>query len=107
MGILMNRAKTKEEVRKEFIECIKRIGNYWLKSERKTTKEKMEGFIFSIYNIFDGTSCGIPAFDICVSPHPDDKQYYIDNNENWYEDKMCINDDVLLHEIKGSSDLTE
>ena len=103
----MSRVKTKEEVRKKFIQYLKNIGNYWLNLEGKTTKEKMEGFLFSIYNIFDGTSCDMPAFDIIVRPHPDDKQYDIDNGENYYKDGMCINDDVLLHEIKGSSDLIQ
>ncbi len=103
---MKSKAKTKEEVRNEFIEYIKGIGQFWLKESRaKTIKEKMEGFLFSIYNLFDGTSIDMPAFDIIVRPHPDDKQYHIENEENYYEDGMCINDDVYLHEIQGSNDL--
>lgn len=96
----MSRQKTVEEVRQEFLDQMKGIGREWLriqKEENYDTKRTMEGFLFSIYNVFDGTSC-LPGFDIIVRPHPDDKQFHIDEGENYYED-------VYLHEIKGSTDL--
>jgi hypothetical protein len=34
-----------------------------------------------------------------MEPHPDDKQYNIDNGEQWVEDGQIINDDVMLHDL--------
>ena len=118
----MSRAKTKEEVRNEFINEIKDMGQYWLEIQKENgydTKRTLEGFLFSIYGLFDGVNVGVPAFDIVIAkrngekkgfnivvrPHPDDKQYHQKNDEDYYEDGMCINDDIYLHEIKGSTNL--
>lgn len=66
-------------------------------SRAKTVEEKCEGVAFSILNIFDGTTM-LPSFDISLSPHPNDKEYCIENNENWYEPGMVINN-CMLHEL--------
>lgn len=96
----MSRAITKEEARETFLEQIKTIVDYWSELEQpKSVKDRCDGVAFSILAMIDGCSVGIPALDISISPHPDDKQYHIDNGENWYEDGMVINDDCLLHEI--------
>jgi hypothetical protein len=103
----MSRAFTKEEVRQEFLNHIKGLGKYWLrvqKQENYDTKRTIEGFLFSVYGLFDGINGSMPAFDIVVKPHPDDKQFKIDEEENYYEDGMCINDDCHLHELEGSCD---
>jgi hypothetical protein len=103
----MSRSFTKGEVRQKFLDCIKDTGRYWLRVQKENkydTKRTIEGFLFSIYVLFDGGG-DMPAFDIVVRPHSDDKQYCIDNDKNYYEDGMCINDDCCLHEIKGNCDL--
>lgn len=95
----MSRAKTVEEVREEFLDHIRMIASYWSNESRVTSaKERCDGVAFSILNIFDGTSGGMPAFDIVVRPHPDDQQFAIDNNKDYYEDGMMIND-CHLHEM--------
>lgn len=59
-----------------------------------------DGVVFSILNIIDGMSGGFPcAIDLAMSPHPDDKDYYIGNEEQWIEQGQVINDDVMLHEL--------
>lgn len=65
-------------------ECIG-IADYWLNiADCKTDKEKVEGAIFSIMNIFDGTSGGFQcAVDLVLRPHPDDKKFHVDEGENW------------------------
>lgn len=94
----MSRAYTEEEVRGEFLDHIRHLISYWESEERApTSKEKLEGLVFSILNIFDG-STGLPAFDISCAPHPDDKQYHIDEDSNYYEPGMVIND-CMLHEM--------
>lgn len=58
-----------------------------------------EGVAFSILNILDGTTMSLPAFNLTLSPHPDDKEFLQGEGENWYEDGTVINDDVMLHEM--------
>lgn len=99
----MSKAKTKEEVREEFLRKIKAIANYWATVNLSgpgmtdTIAERCDGVAFSILNIFDGTSVDLPAMDIALAPHEDDKEYYIEHEEDWYEPGMIINDDVHLH----------
>lgn len=93
----MSRAKTAEEVRVELIEQIKCISSYWTNIPEKSDKDRCEGVAFSILNILDGCS-SLPAFDLLVSPHEDDKQFNIDEGKDYYEPKMMIND-CMLHEL--------
>lgn len=98
----MSQAKTKEEVREEFLRKVKTIVKFWATCKipepmRDTIEERCDGVAFSILNIFDGTSMGLPAIDLALCPHEDDKAYYIERDENWYEPGMIINDDVHLH----------
>ena len=93
----MSKAKSAEQVRNELISQIKLLSSYWANLEGKTDRERCDGVAFSILNIFDGTS-SLPAFDLLVSPHEDDKQFNIDEGEDYYEPKMMIND-CILHEL--------
>lgn len=93
----MSKAKTVEEVRETFLDQIRFLAHYWARQKPNSSREACDGLAFSILNIFDGTS-GLPAFDIIVRPHPDDKQYHIENGEDYYEDGMMIND-CHLHEM--------
>ena len=93
----MSKAKSAEQVRNELISQIKLLSSYWANLEGKTDRERCDGVAFSILNIFDGTS-SLPAFDLLVSPHEDDKQFNIDEGEDYYEPKMMIND-CMLHEL--------
>jgi hypothetical protein len=91
-------AYTAEELREGFLEHIRNLVGYWERESRAPTpREKLEGLAFSMLNIFDGTTA-LPAFDIVAAPHPDDKQYHIDNDENWIEPGTIIND-CMLHEL--------
>lgn len=92
------RAYTEEEVRKQFINHLNDLIDYWSSNQYKTEKEKMQGLVFSILNIFDGNTCGLPAIDLVLSPHVSDKEYHIQNDENWYEKGMVINN-CPLHEL--------
>lgn len=101
----MSRAKTAEDVRGEFLGHIHALVSYWA-GERgsnvpteKSVKERLDGLAFSILNIFDGTAMALPAFDIVCSPHPEDKAYCQENEDNWYESGQVINDGCMLHEL--------
>jgi hypothetical protein len=92
-------ARTKQEMLEVFTGQVEVITRYWAGLDI-SDKEKCEGVAFSIMNIFDGTCGGFPcAVDLVLRPHPDDKQYYIDNNEPYIDDGMTINDEVQLHEL--------
>ena len=88
---------TAEEVRQKMLSLMRAYIGVWLKEDRATERERMEGLVFSILNIFDGTTPDLPAMDIVLRPHPDNRQFAIDEGERWYEDGMVIND-CLLHE---------
>lgn len=94
----MSRAKTAEEVRREFLLHIHSLVEYWAELPNKTPLERCDGLAFSILNIFDGTTMGLPAMDISLSPHPDDKAYNQESGDNWYDSGMVIND-CMLHEL--------
>ena len=94
------RAYTKEEVRDMFMDKVRSTAQYWATiPEGGTIQERCEGTAFSILNIFDGTTMDLPGFDIVARPHPEDKQYCIDEGENYFEDGTVINDDCMLHEL--------
>lgn len=97
---MKSRAYTAEEVRAQFIKQAKGLAEYWAKEPKQTAKERCEGVAFSILVLIDGEHGQFPAIDLRLAPHPDDKQYCIDQGENWYEPDMSINDCTeCLHEL--------
>lgn len=93
----MSKAKTVDQVREELLGHIRMIARYWAELPNKTPQERCDGLAFSMLNIFDGNTLPLPAMDICLAPHPSDKDYNIEEGEDWYEPGMVIND-CQLHE---------
>ena len=94
----MPRAKTVEEAREEFLHHLRGLAAYWSEVPNQTIRERCDGLVFSILNIFDGTSAGFPAMNIALAPHKDDQAFNEAEGENWYESGMIIND-CYLHEM--------
>lgn len=95
----MSKAKTKEELMDDFVSSAKHLADYWSRIESITDKGKCDGVVHSILVMIDGMSGAFPcAIDLVMRPHPEDKQYNIDNDDDYIEDGMVINDDVMLHE---------
>lgn len=92
----MSREYTAEEAREHLLDSVRSIVDYWTVAPNQTDRERCEGVAFSILTLLDGCS-DAPAFDLSVSPHPDDKQFHVDNGENYYADGMVINE-TMLHE---------
>ena len=87
----MSREKTVEEVQQDLLEHIWYMIEYWEKDNRALTlRDKLEGLAHSILAALDGCSMALPGFAIIPNPHPDDKQYYIENGEDWYPDNVDI-----------------
>lgn len=93
----MNAPIPKEVIREELLENFRNLARYWAQSEG-TDLEKCEGLVHSILTTFDGLSA-FPAIDLVMRPHPDDKQYFIDNGCDYIEDGTVINDDVVLNDL--------
>lgn len=94
-----SREFTEEETRNAFLHHIRELVDYWDAADKETTKEKLNGLAFSILVALDGESLALPAFIVAPSPHEEDKQYCIDNNENYYSENH--NSDVKC-DIAGS-----
>lgn len=94
----MTQSYSRDEMKEKFLSGIRCLVDYWSKQDG-SDKDKLEGLSHSILCMIDGVSSAMPcAIDLVLRLHPDDKQYHIDNEEQWVEDGMCINDDVYLHE---------
>lgn len=90
---------TKEESREMVLSNIRGIVSYWDNLEgRSSQTDRLEGVAFSMLTMIDGCS-NLPAMDITIRPHEDDKQYSINNGERWFKDGTVINDDCHLHDI--------
>lgn len=95
----MSKAYTKEEAREQFLGHVKQLVQYWESETGYThTKDKLSGLAFSMLVLIDGRS-SMPAMDIVMRPHHEDKQYHIDNGDDYFEDGTVINDDSMLHEM--------
>lgn len=82
---MQSREYTSEEVKQQFIEHVRGLVNYWdRESIVQTQSERLQGLAFSILVAIDGCSTSLPAFVLAPSPHEDDKQYAIDNGDNYY-----------------------
>jgi hypothetical protein len=81
---------TEEEVRDQFLNYIREMVDEWDAANNKTTKEKLNGLAFTILAAIDGNSPDVPSFILAPFPHEDDKQYKIDNGENYYPDNNGI-----------------
>ena len=95
----MSRAYTKAEVREEILRYIKELEKYWGGLPDKTVAERLSGLSFSILTMIDGATMDLPAMDLVLRPHPDDREFNINEGNNYYEDGMVVSDDVHLHDF--------
>jgi hypothetical protein len=94
-----SRAHTKEEARDMVLGHVRDMARYWSSVPGKTPRERCDGLAFSMLVMIDGHSSNLPAMDLVLRPHEDDKPHHIANGENYFEPGMAINDDVLLHDL--------
>ena len=93
------RAKTKQEMQKEFLDHLHANATYWANLPDRTPQERCDGVIFSILVTLDGGSMALPAMDVSFHPHPNDKEFLKSQGEDWYEPNIIINNDCQLHEL--------
>jgi hypothetical protein len=91
------KAYTPEEVREMFLDQLRATKEYWLNETRaETESERMDGLVFSILNIIDGSTVGLPSFDLIPSPHEGDKDYLTSIGEKHFTKEVINN--CQLHE---------
>jgi len=97
------RAYTAEEITREYLQQMMGVAAYWARKPDQTPLQMCEGVVFSILCALDGSSV-LPGTKTLVAPHPEDKQYHIENGENWYEPGTEISlAHELLHTLKVPS----
>ncbi len=79
----MSKEYTQEEITDRFMKQVTGIARYW-GDIGSDPKKAAEGAIFSMLVLLDGESAGHPGCALFVNPHPDDKEYHIDNGEDYY-----------------------
>lgn len=99
----MSKEKSVEEIREEFLSHVHNLVDYWNNVDERSTKEKLSGLAFSILSTLDGCSAELPSFIVAPLPHEDDKQYHINNGDDYYPENhnSNVNCDIAgeLHEL--------
>lgn len=87
----MSREYTAEEGCALFLDQLATIAHFWAKESRATSAvDKCNGVVFSILALLDGCTGEFPACSILLEPHPEDKEFYQENGENWWPEKLDI-----------------
>lgn len=95
----MARELTREEVRDNFLEEVRIAVDYWASDAvlaHYTIHERLSGVAHTILAKLDGCSPGLPGFIVAPLPNPEDKQYFIEEDTNWYPEN---------HEAEVSADI--
>lgn len=79
-----SRELTEDEVRDQFLDHVRYLVEYWSEVKDRTTKEKLDGLAFSILSAIDGCNSSLPSFILAPLPHEDDKEFRINNNEDYF-----------------------
>jgi hypothetical protein len=105
----MSRELTADEVQRAFLDHVWRLISYWASEHGSNVdlglpaRERLSGFAHSLLVAIDGASANLPAFILAPEPHPDDRQYCIDEGENWWPENRDVelNADISggLHEL--------
>ena len=91
------RAWTADETAERLVEKMVHMGQYWATNPNcGTMEERVSGAMFSALSNLDGGGLNLPAFDLVPAPHEDDKEWYIERGENYYDPDALIS--VSLHE---------
>lgn len=93
---MASRAYTEEEIRDQFLRHVRTLSRYWAGldgsnvEEDRSTEDRLDGLAFSILAAIDGSSTWLPGFKLIPNPHPDDKAYHKERDENYYPDDVDI-----------------
>ncbi|MNU27288.1 hypothetical protein D3C71_156740 [compost metagenome] len=99
------RAYTSDELRDKFLHEVRTIAAYWAglpdhdraTGKAMTVRDRCDGVAFSILALLDGTTLDIPGIDLVFQPDEEDKEYYIQNGENWIEPGTVVSTTLRHH----------
>jgi hypothetical protein len=96
---MSSRRKTADEVRDEFLSCVRAVASYWatLPGEH-TPQDRCDGVAMGILSLIDGVA-SLPAMTLTVDPADGDKEYDIERGQDWYEPGTAFNTDCYLHDL--------
>lgn len=80
---------TADQVRDDFLSHMRTMVEYWVHADlspddRGDVRRRVEGMTFSILAALDGCAGNLPKFIVAPDPHPDDRQFRISEDEDWY-----------------------
>lgn len=107
------RAYTTEEVRLQFIQHVRGMIQHWshstppadiaakeaLMTQAELIERRVSGVCHTLLSMMDGAMVGIPGFKLITNSHPVDKQFYIDNGENYYTDVESVVGEAVADDI--------
>jgi hypothetical protein len=81
-----------EQARNIFLATLAASRDYWIDLPDVSVGAKLDGLCFQILCMFDGRTLGMPAMDIVLRSHEDDKADSTAAGETYFEDGTVIND---------------
>ena len=79
------REYTRDEMVEIFLQQVHLIIRSWKTSTAVESDQcRLAGVAFSILAMLDGESASLPGFAVVPGAHADDKQWHIDQGENWW-----------------------
>lgn len=117
----MTRELTNAEVRENFLREVRDISQYWTgrvidreppldNATRKIVLERVNGALYSLLSSLDGNSGAVPGFRVIPRTSPSDRQYDIDQEEDYYPiinpDDRIETSGVLLIDLVDGMDIS-
>lgn len=102
------RQLTQEEVQERFMHQLAQYVRYWANvtdPHFASIEQRLSALAFGFLNMLDGTTMGLPAFEVVPSPHSSDKEYHQERGTNWWPpnplpaDAITVHGSDLLHEL--------
>jgi len=82
----MPRAMDKEEVMDQVLRRVEGMVDEWERYPHKTTRERLEGVIYSFLALLDGCDIGIPGFIVAPLPSKEDSDLRGIEGSAWFPD---------------------
>jgi len=94
------RQLTVEEVRDQFLAQVWHTIRYWQKLDNPGG-DRIEGAVFSVLAILDGTAVDLPGFIVAPAPHHSDREYCVERGENYFPETPQVECDIAgrLHDL--------
>ena len=94
------RQLTVEEVRDQFLAQVWHTIRYWQKLDNPGG-DRIEGAVFSVLAILDGTAVDLPGFIVAPAPHHSDREYCVERGENYFPEAPPVECDIAgrLHDL--------